>query len=74
MTGLISGMRLYLVYKAMGVVNEGIAGALVLALGFLALWVFRFSAEWVRVPAYAYAERLAESIETLGNKTATERQ
>ncbi len=71
---LVAGARLYQLYKTTGVVNERIAGALVLALVFLALWMFRFSAEWVRVPAYAYAERLAESVETLGTKTAMERQ
>jgi len=62
---LIAGALLYRSYKATGVVSEEFAGALAVAVAFLALWVFRFSADWVRVPAYAYADRLAESVETL---------
>ena len=63
---LIGGARLYQLYEATGVVSEEIAGSCALALVFLALWVSRFSADWVRVPAYAYAERLAESVDMLG--------
>jgi hypothetical protein len=62
---LIAIARFHHLYKAPGVVNERIAGALFLALGFLVLWVFRFAAEWVRIPAYAYAERLAEAVDSL---------
>ncbi len=40
---------------------------------FLSLWLFRFSPDWVRVPANAYAERLAESLETMGGKAVAEK-
>lgn len=40
--------------------------AAVFSAALLLLWVFRFTADWVKVPADAYAERLAECIETLG--------
>lgn len=33
---------------------------------FILWWLFVVKAEWVRIPAFAYAERLLESIENLG--------
>lgn len=32
----------------------------------LALWIFRFNSTWVRLPAFAYAERLLETCEGIG--------
>lgn len=40
--------------------------AAVFSASLLLLWVFRFTGDWVKVPADAYAERLAECIEALG--------
>jgi hypothetical protein len=37
--------------------------ALAWSFAFLLLWLFRFTARWVRIPADAYAERLVESVE-----------
>ena len=39
------------------------------------LWAFRFTRDWVRIPADAYAERLAESVESVngGSKSSKER-
>lgn len=62
---LVAGGRLYQLHHQTGEFSEVIGGALAFALIFLALWLFRFSADWVRIPAYAYAQRLAESLETI---------
>ena len=32
---------------------------------FLLLWAFRFTSDWVRIPADAYAERLAETVDSM---------
>lgn len=42
------------------------AGGIVLV--FLALWLFRFTEHWVRIPADAYAARLAEAADTVAPK------
>ncbi len=60
----------YQVYGATGEVGQETAGAFAFALVFLLLWIFRFSSDWVRIPADAYAERLAETVETIGAKTS----
>jgi len=65
------GVRLYLVYSSTGKIDEAMAGAGVFTAIILLLWLFRFNGDWVRVPADAYAERLAECAETLGGKTTT---
>jgi hypothetical protein len=44
------------------------AGAAGLALVFLLLWAFRFTADWVRIPADAYGERLAETTDKVNEK------
>ena len=43
--------------------------ALACAFVFLLLWVFRFTRDWVRIPADAYAERLVEAIYSMGTGT-----
>jgi hypothetical protein len=55
-------------YQITGEWSPDIAGAAGLALVFLFFWVFRFTPEWVRIPADAYAERLAETTDTMGAK------
>lgn len=65
------GVRLYLVHSSTGRVDEALGGAAAFAAIMLLLWLFRFNGNWVRVPADAYAERLAECAEALGAKTTT---
>jgi len=65
------GVRLYLVHSSTGKLDEAWGGAAAFAAIMLLLWLFRFNGDWVRVPADAYAERLAECAETLGGKTTT---
>ncbi len=56
---------LYFVYRSTSQYDEALilAGAFSLVLSLL--WIFQFTANWVRIPAVAYAERLAESVEIL---------
>lgn len=70
---LVAGVRLWFIYKGTGQIDQELAGAGVVSLLFLSLWLFRFTSEWVRVPANAYAERLAESLETIGGKAPAEK-
>jgi hypothetical protein len=65
---VVSAIWLYLQYASTGRVSAEIAGAFLFAFAFLLLWVFRFSSSWVRVPADAYAERLAETTESVGGE------
>jgi hypothetical protein len=68
------GVRLYFIYSASGKIDEALGGAAAFAAIILLLWLFRFNSDWVRVPADAYAERLAECAETLGGKTTTAKE
>lgn len=61
-------------YRATTGINEELAGAATLALIFLLLWIFRFTGDWVRVPADAYAERLAEAADTIGGPANSPRK
>lgn len=49
--------------------SEAVIGAAAIALVLLLLWIFRFTPDWVRIPADAYAERLAEAVDGLPGKT-----
>jgi len=60
-----SGARLWYIPNTTGQLGQEIMGALGLSILFVALWLFRFTTDWVRVPADAYAERLAESVENI---------
>jgi hypothetical protein len=62
---------LYFRYRSAGQTSVELIIASVVALILLLLWLFRFTADWVRVPADAYAERLAEAIDSLTPKSAT---
>jgi hypothetical protein len=64
-------IRLSLLHASTGKVDEALGGAVAFAAIILLLWLFRFNGDWVRVPADAYAERLAECAEILGGKTTT---
>jgi hypothetical protein len=56
-------------YRASDGTSVELLAATALALILLVLWVFRFTSTWVRVPADAYAERLAEAVDALGGKS-----
>lgn len=68
------GIRLFLLHSSTGKIDEALGGAAAFAAIMLLLWFFRFSGSWVRVPADAYAERLAESVETLAPNTKTKKK
>lgn len=68
-SGIACGIRLYVTYQSRGSLDVALAGGAAFAAVLFLLWVFRFTSSWVRMPADAYAERLAESAETLGAKT-----
>jgi hypothetical protein len=57
-------------YRTSADISIELLAATALALIFLVLWIFRFTSTWVRVPADAYAERLAEAVDTLAEKSA----
>jgi hypothetical protein len=52
---------LYHVRSTTGTVTTESAAALICVFVLLLLWMFRFTPTWVRIPADAYAERLAET-------------
>ena len=62
---VITFVRIYFLYENTGEFNKELVTASVFVLALLAFWIFKFSTEWVSVPANAYALRLAETIETL---------
>jgi hypothetical protein len=64
----IGGLWLYLQYTRTGSISQELLGACMVSLLFLSLWAFRFSSDWVRIPADAYAERLVEAIDTIDAK------
>ena len=64
-------IRLFWLHSSTGNIDEALGGAGAFAAIILLLWLFRFNGAWVRVPADAYAERLAECAETLGTKSTT---
>lgn len=68
---LVCGIRLYSCYVGNGRIDGALLGAAAFAAILLLLWIFRFTGDWVRVPADAYAERLAECIEALGTKVSS---
>jgi hypothetical protein len=49
----------------------GEIAVLVIVTMFLCFWVFRFSREWARIPADAYAARLVEAVESVCRQPAT---
>ena len=71
---ITASVRLYQLYQVTGRIDEEVIGSIAFTLVLFALWLFRFSADWVRIPADAYAERLVETVETLGVKTEVSRK
>ncbi len=70
LVSMVCGVRLHLVRQSTGELDEALVGAGAFVAICLLLWVFRFTSDWVRVPADAYAERLSECAETLDGKTS----
>jgi hypothetical protein len=70
---LVTGGRLCFIHYSSAQIDQQLAGALAVSLLFLALWLFKFTSDWVRVPANAYAERLAESLESIGGIAPAEK-
>jgi hypothetical protein len=58
----------YLRYKMTGQISVELAFAGAFATLLLLFWLFRVTAAWVRIPAQAYAERLAEAVGSLSAK------
>ena len=58
----VSAIWLYFLFKTTGKIVPEVTVSLLFSTVFLFLWIFQFSSDWVRIPADAYAERLAETI------------
>ena len=58
---------LYHLHSTRAVIIPESVGALVCVLVILLLWAFRFTPDWVRIPADAYAERLAETVDSMSS-------
>lgn len=58
-------IRLYFVYGSTSQYDEALILAEAFSLVFSLLWIFQFTASWVRIPAFEYAKRLAESVDIL---------
>jgi hypothetical protein len=69
-----SALWLYIQFRLTGRIMEEMVLAFGVTFLLLILWVFQFSSNWVRIPADAYAERLAETVETFGGKTSGGKQ
>jgi hypothetical protein len=61
---------LYLRFRSTGQMSLELMFAAVVSSILLILWLFRFTTNWVRIPADAYAERLAEAVHSLSAKAA----
>ena len=65
LAAVAAAARVCWVYYHARQIDQMMIGAGIFSLILLLLWVFRFSPEWVRVPADAYAYRLIETIDML---------
>lgn len=65
---LITAGRLTWLFRTTGNSTVVVAGALAFDILFLLLWIFRFSPDWVRIPADTYAERLVEAVDVMSTK------
>jgi hypothetical protein len=61
---------LYMRFRSSRQISVELTIASIVILILLLLWLFRFTADWVRIPANAYAERLIEAIDSLSPKSA----
>src|SRR5690348_15936926 len=65
LSSVVTGVSVYMRWQATGNWSLEVAGVGGVGIIFLLLWAFRFSPDWVRSAADAYAARLVESIETM---------
>ena len=65
---VIAVARIYQLHKSAANIPDELLAALTFTFIVFLLWVFRFTPDWVRIPADAYAARLAEAVDTLGSK------
>jgi hypothetical protein len=63
--GAIAMLRVWTVYQSTRAIDQMMLAAAIFSMLLLLLWIFRFTDDWVRVPADAYAHRLIEAIDTL---------
>jgi hypothetical protein len=56
---------LYHLHSTTGTISAESVGALICVFVILLLWAFWFTPNWVRIPADAYAERLAETTDSM---------
>jgi hypothetical protein len=68
---IFSAVWFYFLYKNTREINIEIGGSFVSSVFCLFLWSLIFTPHWVRIPADAYAKRLAETIDNLDIKKAT---
>ena len=61
--------RTCVVYRASSHFDELLLAAGGYCLLILAFWIFCFTSDWVKIPAIAYAERLAESVDILADNS-----
>ncbi len=71
---IISAVFLCQRYRASAKLSNELVAALIFSIIFLGLWIFCFTSQWVRVPADAYAERLAEIADTIGTESQNEKK
>ncbi|MBX3673897.1 MAG: hypothetical protein KF776_13025 [Burkholderiales bacterium] len=64
---------IYFWHRSPQALDASVIGAAAFNALLLLLWLFRFTDDWVRVPADAYAARLAECIESLGGKASAQK-
>ena len=57
----------FLLYQTWKITPE-VSCLLFLSIVLLCFWLFIVSKDWVRIPAYAYAERLVETIDDVANR------
>jgi hypothetical protein len=66
----VCGACIYYWHGSPQALDVTVIAAAVFSASLLLLWLFRFTADWVKVPADAYAERLVECIEALGGNAS----
>jgi hypothetical protein len=71
---IISAVSLYQQYQASAKLSNETIAAFIFSIIFLGLWIFCFTPQWVRVPADAYAERLAEIADNIGTESQNEKK
>jgi hypothetical protein len=77
---LLSGLSLaagtlwlYHVHFTTEAITPESVGALACVLVIFLLWTLRFVADWVRIPADAYAERLAETVDSMASSAVSDK-